>query len=66
MTDIERIEQEVASLSPADLATFRDWFAKFDGAAWDAQFETDVAEGELNHLADEALAEMRAGKCSDL
>ena len=66
MTDIERIEQEVASLSPADFATFRNWFSQYEGALWDAQFESDATGGKLDHLAEDALAELRAGKCTDL
>jgi hypothetical protein len=30
--------------------------------AWDRQFETDVAAGRLDALAEEALADLRAGR----
>ena len=42
------------------------WFAEFDAAAWDRQFERDVAEGRLDALADEALRNAREGRCTDL
>lgn len=44
------------------LTTFRDWFAGFDAAQWDQQFEEDVANGKLDDLADAALADHGAGR----
>jgi hypothetical protein len=44
----------------------RAWFATFDAAAWDRQFEQDVTEGRLDHLADEALKDLREGRRIDL
>jgi hypothetical protein len=61
MTRIE-IERAVKQLSPEELAKFRKWFLEFDAAAWDAQIEADAAEGKFDGLAEEALAEYRAGK----
>ncbi|MEE8523064.1 MAG: hypothetical protein V3T72_03960 [Thermoanaerobaculia bacterium] len=61
MTRIEEIETAVAALSPNDLAQFRDWFAEFEAAAWDEQFERDVRTGKLDKLADEALASRAGG-----
>ena len=34
--------------------------------AWSTQFEQDVKAGKLNSLRDEALEDLRAGRCSDL
>ena len=45
---------------------FRTWFAEFDASAWDRQMEDDVAAGRLDALADEALNDLRAGRCTDL
>ncbi len=61
MTDIEKIEREVARLNPRELATFRAWFSTYDAAAWDQQLEADVARGALDAAADAALAQHRAG-----
>ncbi len=60
MADIDKIEREVASLNPRDLAAFRAWFSSYDAAAWDRQLEVDVARGALDSLADAALAQHRA------
>ena len=34
--------------------------------AWSTQFEQDVKAGKLNSLRNEALEDLRAGRCSDL
>jgi hypothetical protein len=62
MTTIETIEKAIAQLAPEELAKFRRWFLEFDAAAWDAQIEADAAAGKFDALAEEALAEYRAGK----
>ena len=61
MGSVKSIERAVESLPPVELAEFRRWFAEFDGSAWDAQIEHDVASGKLDLLAAEALADYRAG-----
>ncbi|NES72956.1 MAG: hypothetical protein F6K24_51055 [Okeania sp. SIO2D1] len=63
---VEEIELAVSQLSPEELAVFRAWFAEFDAEAWDRQFETDVAAGKLDTLAEEALQDLREGRCTDL
>jgi len=62
MSKLERLEREVAELTADDLARFRDWFAAFDAAAWDARISRDVASGALDKIADAAIAEHRAGR----
>ncbi len=62
---IQKIEEAVLKLSPEELAEFRTWFAEFDGADWDRQIENDIAEGRLDALADEALDDLRMGRCTD-
>jgi hypothetical protein len=66
MSTVQEIEHAVRQLSPEDLAVFRAWFAEFDAAVWDRQFEEDVATGRLDALADEALRDLREGRCTDL
>ena len=66
MNVISKIEVAVAKLSREDLSVFRDWFHEFDVQAWDKQFENDVSAGRLDALADEALRDLRAGRCTDL
>jgi len=66
MTRLEIIEKSVTELSPEELARFRDWFAEFQAAQWDRQFETDARAGKLDRLAEEALADHRAGRTKPL
>ena len=37
-----------------------------DWEAWDRQLEEDVKAGKLDQLAEEALEDLRAGRCTDL
>lgn len=66
MSTVSEIERAVKALPGADLAVFRKWFADYDGDEWDRQIEADVSAGRLDALADEALADARAGRCTEL
>ena len=66
MSSVEQIESAVARLSRAELSAFRSWFADFDAEAWDRQFEKDATTGRLDALGDEALRDLREGRCTDL
>ncbi len=65
MGSVNEIEEAVLRLSAAELAAFRAWFAEFDAEASDRRIEDDVASGRLDALADEALEDLRAGRCSE-
>ncbi len=66
MSTLETAEKIVTALSPDELARFRQWFAEFDGAQWDAQIEADAAAGKFDTLAEEALTEYRAGRATEI
>jgi hypothetical protein len=66
MSTVREIEDAVRRLPSADLAAFRAWFAEFDAEAWDRQIEADVAAGRLDALAEEALTDLRDGRCTDI
>lgn len=65
MSTIQEIEDAVRRLAPEDLAAFRAWFIQIDADAWDRQIEEDIAAGRLDALADEALNDLREGRCTD-
>jgi hypothetical protein len=65
MGSVREIEEAVLGLSETELAAFRTWFAEFDAEAWDRRIEDDVAAGRLDALADEALDDLRAGRCTE-
>jgi hypothetical protein len=58
---VQRIERQITSLSPNELAELRAWFLEFDWATWDQRLERDVHAGKLDALADEAIQEHAAG-----
>ena len=66
MSNVHEIEAAVSKLSREELLSFRDWFSTFDAAAWDKQFEEDVGAGNLDALAEEAIRDLREGRCRDL
>lgn len=66
MGKVEKIEQEIQALSPAELEEFRTWFLEYDWAAWDRQLERDVQAGRLDGLAEKALRDHGAGKTKPL
>jgi hypothetical protein len=66
MSTVTEIERAVEQLPAEELAHFRAWFAEFDAARWDRQFEQDVDAGRLNALAEEAITELSQGHCTDL
>jgi hypothetical protein len=66
MSTIQEIQTAVSELSPEELSVFRAWFAEFDAKLWDQEFEQDVVAGRLDALAEEALQDLREGRCTDL
>ena len=66
MTKVEKLEREVRELTAEELASFREWFAEFDAAEWDRQIESDAVGGQLDHLADAALADHGLGRSRKL
>jgi hypothetical protein len=66
MTKVEKIEQDIRKLNRDELLAFRRWFREYDSDEWDRQIEEDVRAGKLDKLAEEALAEHRAGKSKEI
>ncbi len=66
MTKLEKIEQDIASLTPGEVAKLARWFADFHADVWDKQIENDAKAGRLDRLADEALSAHKAGKTRPL
>ncbi len=66
VSSVHEIETAVAKLSRQELLAFRNWFSEFDAATWDKQFEADVAAGHFDALADDAIRDLREGRCRDL
>ena len=66
MENIQTIEMAVSRLSKIDLKNFRNWYEKFDQKVWDDQFSDDVKSGNLDMIADQAIADLKAGKFKEI
>jgi hypothetical protein len=66
MSILEDIEKAVAELPPDQLAQFRAWFEEFEAARFDERIERDAKAGRLDQLADQAIADFRAGRAREL
>ena len=66
MSQIEKIESQIAEFNSAELAAFRKWFVEFDASAWDRQFEADAKAGRLDCLAENALRDHAACRSTQL
>ena len=66
MTTLEDIEKGVAELPVDQLKQFRAWFEQFEAAHFDQAIERDAKGGKLDKLAEQALADFRAGRAREL
>lgn len=66
MSRVEQIEQQIAALTEAELAAFREWFAEYEAERWDRQIEEDAASGRLDALAERARKDHAAGLSTEL
>ncbi len=63
---IKEIELAIAQLSPNELHELRQWFDEFLESLWDQQIESDLQEGRLDGLIQEAEADYAAGRTKPL
>lgn len=66
MSTIEQIEAAILTLPPEQFQRLRQWILDIDYQRWDEQLEQDIADGKLEALAEEAIAEFKAGHCREL
>jgi hypothetical protein len=66
MTTLEDIEKAVTELPADQLAKFRTWFEEFEARRFDQRIERDAKAGRLDQLAEQALADFRAGRAREL
>ncbi|MBY2921456.1 hypothetical protein [Rhizobium leguminosarum] len=62
MTKLEQIEKIVTELDKFEFEAFSAWFEALQAERWDRQMEADATGSKLNHLAEKAIADFRAGK----
>jgi hypothetical protein len=61
MLTIEQIENAILQLRPNQIGVLLEWFLNLDYKRWDFQLEKDIAEGKLDALAAEAVADFESG-----
>lgn len=66
MLTLKQIEAAIFQLSPDEFRQLSEWFFELDNQPWDQQLEKDVAEGKLEDLAQEALADFEAGRYREI
>jgi hypothetical protein len=66
MSTLEQIEAAILTLPSDEFTRLRRWPSDVDYQRWDEQLEQDVAEGKLDALAEEAIAEFNAGRCKTI
>ena len=62
MSTLEQIEAAIESLPREEFFRLHEWIRDRFDDKWDKQIEEDVRSGRLNSVAQEALAEYRAGR----
>jgi len=63
---LTEIRAEIAKLTDRERTQLLQELAEADATAWDRQIAEDAKAGRLDALADEALNDLRAGRCTDL
>jgi hypothetical protein len=61
MLTIEQIENAILQLPPNKIGELLEWFLNLDYQRWDVQLDQDIAEGKLDALAVEAIADFESG-----
>ena len=66
MTKLEKIEQQIAALTPEELRRLTRWLREFRARQFDDQIERDIKAGKLDELGQRALAAHKAGRTKPL
>ncbi|GAK55574.1 hypothetical protein U27_02408 [Candidatus Vecturithrix granuli] len=66
MNSVQDIERAILQLPKPELRALRRWFDALEEEMWDQEFEEDVHAGRLDRFAQQALADLSAGRCTTL
>lgn len=66
MTKLEKIQETVEALSDKELRALGEWLDELRAQRWDRQIEEDAKAGRLDKLAEQALADLDAGRIRPL
>lgn len=66
MSPVEELENRIKTLSQSELRELREWLAEYDADRWDRQIESDMKNGRLDAVADQALLDHRENRSTKL
>ena len=66
MSKFEEIKSAISALTADELARLRAWLDELAEQRFDAAIERDAADGKLDNLIEQALADHRSGRTSEL
>ena len=66
MSTVLEIESAIASLPPSDYGKLLAWLDERRAAEADAKFEAAILEGKFDAMAERAVRDAEAGKCTPL
>jgi hypothetical protein len=66
MEKLEDIIQALQRLSPEELTKFEAWYDEFAAALFDAKLARDSLNGKFDALAEQAIADFKAGRCREI
>lgn len=63
---LKQIEAAILQLSPDEFRQLPEWFFQLDNQHWNQQLEKDIADGKLEDLAQEAIADFNIGRYQEI
>ena len=66
MSTVTEIESALRALPLKDARAVADWLPEYLDEQWDKEMDQDIAAGQLDKLADQALEHCRAGRIKPL
>jgi len=66
VSTVEKIEAEIAKLSPKEVAQLTRWLVEYDATLWDKQLKEDSKNGRPDRVWKKAEAEIGNGQAKPL
>ena len=66
MTKLDNLKRQIESLSPREMRRLAAWLGELRARLCDEQLERDVLAGKFDALAEEAMADIAAGRTMPL
>lgn len=63
---VTEIESAIEKLPPNEISELSEWFTEFEAKMWDEQIASDLENGNLRSLIEEAEKDFADGNCQPL